>query len=281
MSPNRPADKDRLIDLLIENATTGISSTDEQEFYELISSPDNQQEAERFELTAAALNLSYVGDRADQMPRELQDRILVEAGAFFTSPSNRPASQPKPGGSVELLSVPRSKANRFTWREAVALAVTAACIALLLTGYNPFASPVGTAVAAKTPSQQLDSLIASAPDDLVRVSWVPKDSTAGGKVVWSDSRQKGYMILNGLAVNDPTKEQYQLWIFDVSRDSRHPVDGGVFDVSSTDEIVVPIDARLPIDEATMFAVTIEKSGGVVVSDRKRMPLAATVDRPTP
>jgi hypothetical protein len=75
----------------------------------------------------------------------------------------------------------------------------------------------------------------------------------------------------GLRRNEPNAEQYQLWIFDATRDARYPVDGGVFDVTGMkDGDVIPIKAKLPIGVPLMFAVTIERRGGVVVSDRERI-----------
>ena len=41
-------------------------------------------------------------------------------------------------------------------------------------------------------------------------------------------------------------------------------------------VCVPIDARLPIGKPTLFAITVEKPGGVVVSKRERLPLLAKV-----
>lgn len=49
-------------------------------------------------------------------------------------------------------------------------------------------------------------------------------------VVWSTRAQRGVMRLIGLKSNDARRWQYQLWIFDKTRDQRYPVDGGVFDV---------------------------------------------------
>ena len=70
----------------------------------------------------------------------------------------------------------------------------------------------------------------------------------------------------GMAANDPANAQYQLWIIDPDRDAR-PVDGGVFDVpAGAAEVIVTIDAKLAIARPTAFAVTLEKPGGVVVSD---------------
>ena len=82
------------------------------------------------------------------------------------------------------------------------------------------------------------------------------------------------MRFTGLAVNDPTQYQYQLWIFDKARDEKFPVDGGVFDVSSTGEVTVVISPKLHVTDATLFAVTIEKPGGVVVSKRERIVVTA-------
>ncbi len=97
---------------------------------------------------------------------------------------------------------------------------------------------------------------------------------ASGDVVWSPSAQEGYMRFVGLAPNDRTKLQYQLWIFDGSRDDKFPVDGGVFDVGSKGEVFVPISPKLHVNALTMFAVTVEQPGGVVVSKRGRIVVLA-------
>lgn len=83
------------------------------------------------------------------------------------------------------------------------------------------------------------------------------------------------MTIRGLPVNDISKEQYQLWIIDPTRDEK-PVDGGVFDISNATQSIISIRAKLQVDKPTLFAITIEKPGGVVVSDQKRLPLLAKV-----
>ena len=82
------------------------------------------------------------------------------------------------------------------------------------------------------------------------------------------------MLFNGLPVNNPAEFQYQLWIFDRRQDERYPIDGGVFDVQADGSVVVPVAAKLRVNEPYLFAVTIEKPGGVVVSSRERLPLLA-------
>lgn len=98
---------------------------------------------------------------------------------------------------------------------------------------------------------------------------------ARGDVVWSARAQRGVMRIVGLLANDKARWQYQLWIFDKNRDQRFPVDGGVFDIPVDGaEVFVPIDARLPVGDATLFAITVEPVGGVVVSTRERIALTA-------
>ncbi len=99
----------------------------------------------------------------------------------------------------------------------------------------------------------------------------PAGSSVSGDVVWDPATQTGYMRFVGLRRNEPNAEQYQLWIFDARRDERYPVDGGVFDISGGAQgDVIPIKAKLSVGVPLMFAVTIERPGGVVVSDRARI-----------
>jgi anti-sigma-K factor RskA len=127
-----------------------------------------------------------------------------------------------------------------------------------------------------------EKLLTAAPD-LVKGEWSSvnvKDAEGlSGDVVWSDSRQEGYMRFRGMPVNDPLKESYQLWIFDETQDERTPIDGGVFNVTSEGEVIVPINAKLNPKNPAAFAVTIERPGGVVVSKRERIAALAKVETP--
>lgn len=98
--------------------------------------------------------------------------------------------------------------------------------------------------------------------------------TVHGDVVWSDSKQEGYLRLDGLKPL-PQDQQYQLWIVDVRRVGA-PVDGGVFDVGPTGEQIVPIEAKLRVAEAKAFVVTVEPRGGVVVSDQSKVVAIASL-----
>jgi anti-sigma-K factor RskA len=132
-------------------------------------------------------------------------------------------------------------------------------------------------LAALTPAELRDKLLAA--EGTALAEWTPTKDPLGkaatGEVVWNKDQQKGTMRFRGLAKNDPSRAQYQLWIFDKTRDDKYPVDGGVFDVDSeTGDVIVPIHATLAVNAPVMFAVTLEKPGGVVVSKRDRIVVTA-------
>jgi anti-sigma-K factor RskA len=92
-----------------------------------------------------------------------------------------------------------------------------------------------------------------------------------GDVVWDPISQHGFLRLQGLSANDARQSQYQLWIFDRDRDERFPVDGGVFDIpAGRSEVIIPFVARLHVTQPALFAVTVERPGGVVVSAREHL-----------
>jgi len=127
-----------------------------------------------------------------------------------------------------------------------------------------------TSTQSTSPDQRRTALLEAARDAR-RLSFSPaSDSYSGakGEVVWSDSRQEGYMTLSNIPANDPTKRQYQLWIVDPARDEI-PVDGGVFDIpAGASSVVVPIDAKLAVRNPAAFVITLEQPGGVVKSKQE-------------
>lgn len=146
--------------------------------------------------------------------------------------------------------------------------------------------PIGDpTTVAREPPDEVDDSAADGRADLLaarrfvlRRNWAaggdPTGSGVQGDVVWDAASQTGYMRFVGLRRNDPAFEQYQLWIFDAARDERYPVDGGVFDVRGDGELVVPIRAALTVNRPRLFAITLERPGGVVVSDRSRVVVVA-------
>jgi hypothetical protein len=277
---------DWFVDLLILRATDGLDDEQQSQFDQFVEDhPDRERielEAEKYELTIAAVDLGIenVSSRASSnpMPEVLRKKVLDGAKRHFESDSRTEEIMP-------AVAVAPRKADGLTSREAFAWLVSAAAVILLLTGWNPFAFPVDevardTAVV-EVPSlnDQLADFVDSDKAGLVRVAWMAPDNKTvdKGEVVWRDSAQEGFMVFDGLRANDPAQSQYQLWIFDTTTDQKHPVDGGVFNVVDGKPTIVPIDARIPVEKAVMFAITEEVPGGVVVSTRERLPLLAVVE----
>lgn len=270
----------RLLDLLADEAVQGLSDAERAERDRLLLAFP-ELDAESFARAAAAADLALdpttaAAPLSDSLRARLEaDALRVFAESEPTPPATREPSAPTlrtvPSTARESSSL-RSMSRSATWAGwVVAAAAAMTAIFVILPDAEPIA-PAPSGLRAELLADEIDTqtLAWTATDD-------PAASGASGDVVWSDAAQEGYMRFRGLAVNDPEVEQYQLWIFDAERDEARPVDGGVFDVASADtDVVVSIDAKLPVSRATLFAVTVERPGGVVVSSRERLPLLAKV-----
>jgi anti-sigma-K factor RskA len=265
-----------MLDLLCKKAIYGLTTGEETQLADLQRAAGNLGDAESIELTVAALSLAGLDYGEAVMPKNLQARVAAEAERFFDERESRPAAS-EPSVAAETLRPVGSWL--FGWLGWAAAA--AACVALAVNIYMTRPgfevakvpqTPAAQQPERLTPAQMRERLIASA-DDLARGSFGPgnvKSVVPSGDVVWSDAKQAGYMRFTNLPKNDPSKETYQLWIFDETQDEKTPIDGGTFDVTSDGEVVVPINAKLNPHNTKAFAITVEKPGGVVVSKREKI-----------
>ena len=274
-------------DFRLQELAAGVSLGDltEAELHEIKSYDAKifQAMVERSEEAAARTYLTFQGTvPTESMPKELTVRLKNMANGYFEESlaakklvTEKSAAETGVSASPKLSTVsPVIGPSSMSLREIAAWLCVAASVAFALSISLP-----GKSTRSVTLQQQRDSLIASA-SDIIRSKWdSPTDKAPGvdrGEVVWSSVSQQGFMTIKGLPVNDNTQDQYQLWIIDPERDEKNPVDGGVFNISSEGESIVPIQAKLRVDKPTLFAITVEKPGGVVVSDQKRMPLLASI-----
>lgn len=280
----KPASDPRAHDLLVERAQRPLEDSEAWQLRELGAEGDDS-----FDLAAASAALAMTP--IEPMPAELAAKVLNQSPAGFRTipgvmPSQlRPAPVIAPTPPVTDLERAREKkTSRFA--QIAPWIAAAACLALAI-GAVLWASDqkrenkpvVITPPVTPTPTaKELREKLLATASDVSMLQWSatedPNGKGAAGDVVWSHSEQRGFMRFVGLTPNDAKQFQYQLWIFDKNRDDKYPVDGGVFDVSSTGEIIVPISAKLPVSDATLFAVTVEKPGGVVVSARERIVVTA-------
>lgn len=231
-------------------------------------------------MTTGESQLHEAADAMERVAAELTAELAMAQAHATPLPAALAASIIRDGerdlgvASRVVPLVPRERAwtSRLGWMLAAAAAVA------WLVVPSPWARRDSVA-SRSAPSLLRDSLATSA--DALRLSWGPSNDPAGasatGDLLWDPATQRGVMRFAGLVPNDPRTAQYQLWIIDAERDARYPVDGGVFDVASSGEVLVPIRARLRVSRPTLFAVTLERPGGVVVSSRERLVLAAATE----
>jgi len=278
-------------------ACAAIEGLDAVEGRELALAPRGARRRAEFEAAAAALHLAFLAERAGRTNKAVpsralqpsagfQARLLAQALEMFSQPratsrADEPELQAAQRARPELVGGGPRPARSMTALHRSGWLLAAAGLGL--------SAWLGTELVAERagresvdPAARRARLIASAPDHTA-LPWTPlghgaKEGLDGG-LVWSDSRNAGFMTFVGLAPNDPEVAQYQLWIFrgaDLASEP-YPVDGGVFDVNADGEVIVPIDAKLDVGHGTTFVVTLEPHGGVVVSDRSR--LVALAQRP--
>jgi hypothetical protein len=219
---------------------------------------DLERETEALELAAAALAVAEIErDRAAAaatVPAALKARLAATAAVVV-------APAPIPLDAARATS-PKTSHAREWLIAAASIALGAAVTAIVLN-----ADPDG-AGATRDPAQ----FVRTHPR---AVHW-PWQGTGDAHVVgevrgeayFDPDSEDGLLEIEGLAANDPRVEQYQLWIFDAERDQRYPVDGGVFDVREPGRVVIPVKARLDVTKPVQFAITVEKPGGAVVSERR-------------
>jgi len=262
-----------LADLLVQLETEGLDDAGSRELDSLLAETPG---ATRDALAPAAAALTLAARLpADPMPERLRTRLTDQGRAAVRQIAS--------GKVVPLQAAPardtRGPGSPLGWYAA------AASLLLAVAAWWPRIGDEAPRVAVVSPPvptlAEQRAALAAAAQGVVQETWTATDDAAAvglsGDVVWDPATQTGYMRFSGLASNDATKEQYQLWIFDGTRDDRYPVDGGVFDIpAGGGEVVVPIHARLPVREPALFAVTVESPGGVVVSSRERIVAVAQV-----
>lgn len=270
------------IDLLVAHATVGLNTQESAELDRLMAAaPEFDEDA--FEQAVALIDRSLGADALEPMQAAIEQELLRRARRLVRSPDSAESANPSdevatssPRAEAPVRAPDRNepvptRSAVFAWSGWLA---AAAAVGFAMAGWWAALNP---GVRADRPlHERLARCVATAPD-VVRSLWSPNvDDLSGvtGEVVWSDAEQAGFMRFVGLPPNDPSKMQYQLWIVDGSRDE-NPIDGGVFNVDGTGEIIVPIDARLPAESPSAFAVTREKPGGVVVSAGPLALVAAT------
>lgn len=278
------SDREKMLDLLLAKATTGLTAAESEQLKELEELFPELKDGDSFELAAARVSLLNLKTE-EPMPAHLRTKILADADKFFVSKKEEtPNSDDSETGEFQKTFVFEPKRSIWSWLGWLVGAV--ACIALAVNlwmtrNQQPrieYVQVPQQATPTPNPAEQRRQFLASG-NDVIQRSWSEPDPkqprNVQGDVVWSNSAQRGFIRFQNLPVNDKTKEAYQLWIFDETQ--KNPIDGGVFYADESGEIIIPINAKLEVKKPTMFAVTAEKPGGVVVSELGKVMAVAKIE----
>jgi len=272
----------RLAELLAAEAANSIDREEQAQLDELLGQtavPDRDQMMTAASLAQLAFLKNDPGAQAT-LPGSLRRQLAVQAEAWNAG------RQASPSAPIADLGAARRRRQQQAgsasavpptgWRIPAAAGWYAAAALAVVFIAGRLVPEAVIAPVDVSPQAQRTALISEATD-VITVPWgastEPGYENARGDVVWSDARQAGYLRISGLPVNDRARVQYQLWVVDASRDI-HPVDGGVFDITRDGELIIPVQAKLALNRPTAFAVTLEKPGGVVVSDGPMLLVAA-------
>lgn len=269
---------EELFDLLADRATAGLDDAETERLESLLREHSWVRE-DCLDEVAASLSIGFAEAdvQAEEVPEDVMSRIT--RGVHATIDSGQSESEATETDAVLGRIEPPAPTGAIGWLGWVA-AAAAIGVALVIARPVEIATPASEA--------ELVTWIDEHPE-AIRWDWAPglvePDEDATGMVTFDPASQEGYMLIKGLEPNDPRFQQYQLWIWDQERepdpenpsplaDNVHPVDGGVFNVNSEGEAVIPIKASLVIDQPYLFAVTVERPGGVAKSDKSRVPIIA-------
>lgn len=264
---------DGLSELLMQRATGALSAPEAEALARALAALPAGEVA-RWEAAAAELTAAFIAadpSAHDAMPPAVSDRIISTGEAIVRAQPRVPHAAPS---AVAPIS-PARRVSALAWSGWFA---AAAAFLLWFAPPRSGEAPPALPSIASTTARLRDSLL-TRDSATQRLAWTATADSAArgasGDVVWSGRAQRGVMRFAGLQANDRRRWQYQLWIFDKTRDQKYPVDGGVFDMpEGQSEVLVAIDPRVPVGDAVMFAITVEPAGGVVVSTRERIALLA-------
>lgn len=286
--PQPPQPDDAMLDLLIKQITEGLSPEEQREL-DVLDSAAASAALRELEHVAAAVTVAAASHTAP-LPAALAAQVEQQARAHLASTA---AGLTAGTATVSDLRAARdaravSQAPRRPASMLYGWVAAAACLVIAVFGWLRAPTPPAPIAAVPSPPAVTQPVAPAAPPSLAEqyqallakggtlkaMLGATKDPAAigaSGDLVWDPSTNRGFMHFTGLAANDPAVHEYQIWIFDAARDQRYPIDGGVFDVpANSNEVVIPIRAALAVLKPAAFAVTVEKPGGTVVSDRRHV-----------
>ena len=226
--PREEKKQERLIDLLVLKSTEKLSIEEQRELNGLLDLFPEYTEDYFHEMTALAQTSFYTQDNFNNevLPKQMRKRILH---AYNTEL-----------GQSTLMDFINHYMRVFFYRPQYAWTLT-----LLMTiglSFSMIEFKTYDANFRYLPLKR--ALLENTAKDMIQFPWHSRSTTLeliSGDIIWTDQGQKGCIKITGLPMNEPTQNQYQVWIVDPLK-YEQPVDGGVFDVTRIDKpVIIPIN----------------------------------------
>ena len=268
---NDPVINERLVQLLIDRATVGLSASEETELKSLLDDLAIDDDFS-FDYVAQLLfdseqpNQLFGGEsEMKSLPDHIRSQVVDEAQQHVVTKN----VMPKRAGSSMALG----RRELFAWFAAAACLVIASVV-LFGRGNTDFKSEELIASATQA---ELDLFLNDSSDqDVLEIKLNNGNSSlaknASATVYWNRKLKRGFLEIDGLAANNSNDEQYQLWVIDKVRGIEDRPNAGVFDIASAGKNVFTFRSELEVFDAQGFAITVEKPGGVSKSDLSQVAL---------
>ena len=263
--PREDKKHERLLDLLVLESTQKLSLDEQREINELLDLFPEYTQDYFHEMTALAQVSFYSQDNFNNeaLPKQMRKRILHAYKSEL--------------GQSTLMDYINHYMRVFFYKPQYAWTLT-----ILMTVGLSFAMIEFRTYDSNFRYLPLKrAVLENTANDMIQFPWHSRSNSlesVSGDIIWTDEGQKGFIKIAGLPMNDPSQNQYQVWILDPLNYTQ-PVEGGVFDVTQADgSMIIPINPKLPISKAVGFAITLEQPGGVVVS---KQPLLLTAPKERP
>jgi anti-sigma-K factor RskA len=231
---------------------------------------------------------AYALENAVEPPAHLRDKVLnslltnfADDSKFPTKPFNeRTDDNYEPAQYDNIRALPASKPGSFyKYAFAASLAALIVSLGALYNTNNRLNETQGQVALLQSKNQSFAnqvnlkdkeiSVFHDASFKLIKLQGTPKTPESRMTVAWSPEKKKVMIDLQDLKLAENDKDhQYQLWAIVNGK----PVDLGVFD-AKPDSLMLEMK---PVANVAVFAVTLEKRGGVPSPTMDQMVLAAKI-----
>jgi len=244
-------DRDQVHELFADAALDRLTLEQELQLEDLVADGASDEKLS-FELTAAELNLGLLS-KGDVEPMPAAVRAKLEA-------AGRAWCAVRASGPIPLQRYVLGAGG--TRRRLVTLSpwlAAAAGVTLAVFAWSPYSHADPIKLVERDPKK------IEVPFALWADSSDPNCESKIGCVCWSEANQTGYLKLSKAFPCNDHDHQFQVWIID-ERGEQQRVSGGTFDCKTGHDCRVVIHPEMRVHAVKSFAITMEKSGGMPVSD---------------